>query len=142
LPNGAGTVPTTRESFGIELVTAERSQASRRSIALDDLDLGTVKVVQHLPEIAHVEPLIATWTFHEMVGFGLSDAIGVDAVVAGQGGHRRPAFGFSPSSLHFRSTSSTDPDWHKVSAASWIVQPLSIAALRSSMSISVQSLPS
>lgn len=39
----------------------------------DDLD----------PEIAHVEPLIATRTFHEMIGFGLGDAIGIDAVAAG-----------------------------------------------------------
>jgi hypothetical protein len=56
----------------------------------DDLDLGTVNVVQHRTEIAHVEPLIAAWTFHVMVGFGLSEAIGVDTIVAGQRWPRLP----------------------------------------------------
>jgi hypothetical protein len=34
---------------------------------------------QDLAEVAHVEPLTAARTFHEVIGLGLSDAIGINA---------------------------------------------------------------
>jgi hypothetical protein len=50
---------------------------------------------------------------------------------------RGRAPGFNPSSSHFRATSSTLSARHRNSAASSIERPDSIAALRSSISISV-----
>ena len=104
-------------------------------------------VLLDLTEVAHVEPLIAAGTFNEMVCFGLGNAIGVDAIVAGQPVPRERilrlrSFGFSPSSSHLRATSSVDRERQRNSAASLIELLLSMSALRPSISISVQSAPS
>jgi hypothetical protein len=73
-------------------------------------------VVEHRAEIAHVEPLAAAGAFHEMIGFGLSDAVGFPL------SHDR-TFGFKPSSSHLRVTSSTLSARHRNSAASSIELP-------------------
>jgi hypothetical protein len=36
-------------------------------------------VPHHLGQVAHVEPLSAARAFHEVIGFGLSDAVGIHA---------------------------------------------------------------
>jgi hypothetical protein len=98
-------------------------------------DLSVVDVRQHLAEVPHVHERAADRAIAEMVKFGLSDAIAIVAL-------HDLTFGFSPSSSHLRATSSPLSARHKNSAASWIEQPASIAALRSSISISVHSAPS
>jgi hypothetical protein len=41
-----------------------------------------VDVLHHLPKIPHIEPLLASRTFHVVIGFGLSDTIGIAAGAA------------------------------------------------------------
>jgi hypothetical protein len=41
-----------------------------------------VDVRQHLAKVSHVEPPATPWAPHEMIGFGLGDAVSVDAVIA------------------------------------------------------------
>jgi hypothetical protein len=41
-----------------------------------------VDVLHQLPKIPHIEPLPASWTFHVMIGLGLSDAVWIAASAA------------------------------------------------------------
>jgi hypothetical protein len=57
--------------------------ASRWSRTFEDLNLTViVHMLNHLPEIAHIEPSRTHRAFQEMIGLGFGDAISVDAVAA------------------------------------------------------------
>src|SRR5258706_11547983 len=108
---------------------------ARRLRHFADLNLRVVNVPYDLAQVAHVEPFSAPWAFHEVVGLGFGDAVWIVAL-------HDFAFGFRPSSAHLRATSSTLSARQRNCAASSIEAPPSIAALRSPISISVQSAPS
>jgi hypothetical protein len=48
-------------------------------VAFACFNLTTVDVRQHVPKIAHVEPLPAPGAFHVMVGLSRGDTVRVDA---------------------------------------------------------------
>jgi hypothetical protein len=52
-----------------------------------------VNVLEHLTEIAHIEPFSADRAFHKVIGFTSSEAVGIPA-------SHGFAFGFNPSSSH------------------------------------------
>jgi hypothetical protein len=108
----------------------------RRFRPFANLNPGVVNMLQHLGQVGRMStssPQIGQ--LPKMIGVGLGAAVGIVAF-------HDFAFGLSPSSSHLRATSSTLSARHRNSAASVIEAPPSIAALRSSMSISVQSAPS
>jgi hypothetical protein len=90
-----------------------------------------MNVHKYLADIAQAKPLTAGRPFFVIVGLGLGDAVWIVAI------HDR-SFGLRPSSAHLRATSSMLSARHRNSAASSIELPDSIAALRSSISISVR----
>jgi hypothetical protein len=88
----------------------------------------------HFAHLAHVEPLTAARALHEVIGLGFGDAIGIPA-------SHDFAFGFRPNSAHLRDVVDAVCAAKKLSGFP-DRGPAFKAALRSSISISVQSAPS
>lgn len=63
----------------IETTVGEQATLQRGiDITKSEQRVGVVSCSITLAKIAHVEPLAAAGAFHEMIGLGLSDALGVN----------------------------------------------------------------
>jgi hypothetical protein len=56
-----------------------RRRQRRRAVTFDNFNFRIVHVLEYLPKITHVEPFAAARAFHKVIGFGLSDAVGIHA---------------------------------------------------------------